>query len=636
MVWVGLLVGLLSLAAGSVDSSNPSASHALVRFDPPHCASCAALDLIWEQLEGEYPGLLSRIDCVADPETCARGGVHAPLADATTQPAHPILKWRSYDGWRRYKGAHTHESLRAYVERKLVAASRSGGPPQPSHQRSAPIRLANAIRHRSLASLLIGLAACAACIWLLRWWLRYLQSPAEEAAGSLLAVASATSTDAAADSSLYIFRVHPEKGSLSLISWVRMHTEVAYLAAEPAPASVCESSGHRPCYVIHAAATERARGAARARDARARDARAGTGGGLTPSRGASRGAVLSLKFDPRQGPAIEMLGFVELPSSECTGLTLAPRNLCGLPGGGVAAIASTADGKLFALSHAFGKPRDGLLRSLLCRWRRRRRTGALAIRSQLPQEASIRGGSLPEGQLNKGGGAFECPTGMLPLDPPSNGAANGASGLLLSGAGGLVSYTCNRASARVTCSEEPRWRCAECTIGDHPGSPRKLALRPCGGYCYALCEADEAIVLCALGSDGSLERVHTLPLATANRTKATAARAPGSALCVTADGKYVYAALGSTGELVTMRVVDERGGLEKMEALDIGTGEACVPSDLVLAGDSQQVLIMADSCAHRLTAFKRNAETGRLSKLSSVYCPAPKCMLPLRWPPQAN
>ena len=264
MVWVGLLVGLLSLAAGSVDSSNPSASHALVRFDPPHCASCAALDLIWEQLEGEYPGLLSRIDCVADPETCARGGVHAPLADATTQPAHPILKWRSYDGWRRYKGAHTHESLRAYVERKLVAASRSGGPPQPSHQRSAPIRLANAIRHRSLASLLIGLAACAACIWLLRWWLRYLQSPAEEAAGSLLAVASATSTDAAADSSLYIFRVHPEKGSLSLISWVRMHTEVAYLAAEPAPASVCESSGHRPCYVIHAAATERARGAARA------------------------------------------------------------------------------------------------------------------------------------------------------------------------------------------------------------------------------------------------------------------------------------------------------------------------------------------------------------------------------------
>ena len=62
---------------------------------------------------------------------------------------------------------------------------------------------------------------------------------------------------------------------------------------------------------------------------------------------------------------------------------------------------------------------------------------------------------------------------------------------------------------------------------------------------------------------------------------------------------------------------------------------AHTPRDIKLAGPREELLLAANQDSHSIVSFRRDVDSGALSRLSIVESPSPCCLLPLAWPPPA-
>ena len=119
-----------------------------------------------------------------------------------------------------------------------------------------------------------------------------------------------------------------------------------------------------------------------------------------------------------------------------------------------------------------------------------------------------------------------------------------------------------------------------------------------------------------------------------------------SAIIASRDGRHVYAAVRGADIIVTLRT--EQAGAKVAVVSRTPSGEAAdltgpdetrwpahTPRDIKLAGPREELLLAANQDSHSIVSFRRDADTGALTRLSIVESPSPCCLLPLAWPPPA-
>ena len=197
--------------------------------------------------------------------------------------------------------------------------------------------------------------------------------------------------------------------------------------------------------------------------------------------------------------------------------------------------------------------------------------------------------------------------------------------------------------------------------------PRHVAAHPAGAHAYCVCELDCHLLVLALRADAPPKQLQRVPLLEAAKGASkkekggaasgsgsgsgsallpTASEPASSAVRVSADGKFIYAAVRGADVIVTLRI--EKGGERVVvagrtpcgDASDLTTGDTDTPTadrhtprDLVLAGRGENVLLVANQDSHRIVSFRRDAASGKLERLCATENPSPCALLPLAWPP---
>ena len=193
--------------------------------------------------------------------------------------------------------------------------------------------------------------------------------------------------------------------------------------------------------------------------------------------------------------------------------------------------------------------------------------------------------------------------------------------------------------------------------------PRHLAAAPDGAHAYCVCELDNTVLVLRLHADRPPELKQRVALLAADggagagaggaakRGKKAAGRTPppasfASAIVASRDGRHVYAAVCGADLIVALQTAQGGARLAVVsrtpsgEAADLaGADETCwpahTPRDIKLAGAREEVLLAANQDSHSIASFRRDADTGALTRLSIVESPSPCCLLPLAWPPPA-
>jgi len=154
-----------------------------------------------------------------------------------------------------------------------------------------------------------------------------------------------------------------------------------------------------------------------------------------------------------------------------------------------------------------------------------------------------------------------------------------------------------------------------------PGSgPRHLTFHPNGEYAYLMTEfSSEVLVLKYQPEDGSfqqLQAVSTLPDDFKENNQ-------GSAIHISSDGKFVYAANRGHDSIAVFEVKPESFELSFVERIST---EGNWPRDFVL-DPSEKYLIASNQNSSNVVLYSRDKETGRLTLLDSeVKIPDPVCV----------
>lgn len=159
-----------------------------------------------------------------------------------------------------------------------------------------------------------------------------------------------------------------------------------------------------------------------------------------------------------------------------------------------------------------------------------------------------------------------------------------------------------------------------------PGSgPRHLVFHPNGEYAYLMTElSNEVIVLQydqAEGSFKELQYISTIPNDFTENSQ-------GSAIHISKDGRFVYAANRGHNSIAIFAVNQENG---KLEFVDYTPTNGDWPRDFVLDPTDEYVLVSNQNSSN-LVLYKRNKETGKLTFIQSdITVPDPVCVkfLPL-------
>ncbi|MCP8969400.1 lactonase family protein [Ectobacillus ponti] len=154
-----------------------------------------------------------------------------------------------------------------------------------------------------------------------------------------------------------------------------------------------------------------------------------------------------------------------------------------------------------------------------------------------------------------------------------------------------------------------------------PGSgPRHIVFHPNGTYAYIMTEFGSTVIAVSYNpADGSFtekQYVSTLPADfTANNQ--------GSAIHISADGRFVYAGNRGHDSIAVFSVNQDSGELTFVEHVST---EGHWPRDFVL-DPTEQFVIAANQESSNLVLFARDAETGKLRLLQSdVQVPDPVCV----------
>ncbi|PLT35504.1 lactonase family protein [Bacillus sp. V5-8f] len=154
-----------------------------------------------------------------------------------------------------------------------------------------------------------------------------------------------------------------------------------------------------------------------------------------------------------------------------------------------------------------------------------------------------------------------------------------------------------------------------------PGSgPRHLVFHPNGKYAYVMTElSNEVIALAYNNEDGSFKELQYLSAIPQDFTE----NSQGSAIRISADGRFVYA--GNRGHnSIALFAVDQETG--KLEFVEHTSTEGSWPRDFEI-DPTGKFVVASNHESHNLVLFSRNEETGRLSLVQSdVTVPYPVCV----------
>ena len=621
---------------------------AFVKFEFLPCDYCTALNTFWDKLSDLYPGVVWRVDCNAHPDVCEARSVK----EDPTKPPHlrePIIKFWTGSGFRRYSGELQPKPLLEYLQRKLtpqqneallaeaqqraMQQQREQQQQQQRQQQIAEERAQRAAQGRrtpngpadaalfatdadwKLQVLFFCLGGLFTALMALAWWLGRFPN---EQPGTFVIVGTYTQSldhvDGKGDG-LYIFRLHEETGSLTPASCIGVGVpNLSYLCAEP-PRRI--KDGWQGAYVLHAA-----------------------------SECQPEGSILTLQFDPRHAPCLKVLDHISAGGAQTchVGLVHPTRR---------AAEKATSPSPLLLASN-YG---DGTVAVLGPQFdRRRRRVDKMTRHAVLRPPADKGSNAVPARQGSPH--AHHCEAVRPPQ--PGGGAAAAEEQVLITdlGCDSVAQYALGDEAGGAPL------RLVGSFSAPAGSGPRHVAAHPAGTHAYCVCELDCHMLVLALRSDAPPKQLQRVPLlattkaakkgapsasASASAFLPTASEPAASAVRVSADGKHIYAAVRGADVIVTLRI--EKGGERVVvagrtpcgDASDLTAGDEDTPAatrhtprDLVLAGQGEGVLLVANQDSHRIVSFRRDAASGQLERLCATENPSPCALLPLAWPPQKN
>lgn len=154
-----------------------------------------------------------------------------------------------------------------------------------------------------------------------------------------------------------------------------------------------------------------------------------------------------------------------------------------------------------------------------------------------------------------------------------------------------------------------------------PGSgPRHLEFHPSLPIAYLMTEFSSEVIVLAYDSENGgfsvLQSISTLPTDFHENNQ-------GSAIHVSSDGKFVYAANRGHDSIVLFQVNDKDGLLTFIEHTST---EGNWPRDFAL-DPSEKFLLASNQESSNLVLFSRDAESGKLTLISSdIVVPDPVCV----------
>lgn len=154
-----------------------------------------------------------------------------------------------------------------------------------------------------------------------------------------------------------------------------------------------------------------------------------------------------------------------------------------------------------------------------------------------------------------------------------------------------------------------------------PGSgPRHLVFHPNHKIAYVMTEfSSEVLVLKYNSEDGSFEQLQAISTLPADFTENN----QGSAIHISSDGKFVYAANRGHDSIAIFKVDPESFQLDFVEHTST---EGNWPRDFVL-DPSEKFLIATNQNSSNVSLYSRDEETGKLTLLQSdVKVPDPVCV----------
>jgi 6-phosphogluconolactonase len=154
-----------------------------------------------------------------------------------------------------------------------------------------------------------------------------------------------------------------------------------------------------------------------------------------------------------------------------------------------------------------------------------------------------------------------------------------------------------------------------------PGSgPRHLVFHPNNTIAYLMTEfSSEVLVLKYNSEDGSFEQLQAITTLPADFTENN----QGSAIHISSDGNYIYAANRGHDSIAVFKVDPESF---KLTFVEHTSTEGNWPRDFML-DPSEKFLIAANQNSSNVALYSRDTETGRLTLLQSdVQVPDPVCV----------
>lgn len=153
----------------------------------------------------------------------------------------------------------------------------------------------------------------------------------------------------------------------------------------------------------------------------------------------------------------------------------------------------------------------------------------------------------------------------------------------------------------------------------NPGSgPRHIAFHPNGKTAYVMTEISSEVIVLNY-QDGAFEPVQYISTIPEDFT----ANNQGSAIHISADGRYVYAGNRGHDSIAVFSVNEETGELSLVE---ITSTEGNWPRDFVL-DPSETFVVASNEHSGNLVLYARDIETGKLTVLQSdVLVPEPVCV----------
>ncbi|GKU85245.1 lactonase family protein [Niallia sp. NCCP-28] len=154
-----------------------------------------------------------------------------------------------------------------------------------------------------------------------------------------------------------------------------------------------------------------------------------------------------------------------------------------------------------------------------------------------------------------------------------------------------------------------------------PGSgPRHITFHPNGKFAYIMTELSNEVISLSYNSESGkfeeLQYISTLPIDFTENSQ-------GSAIHISSDGKYVYAANRGHNSIAVFSSNSETGELVFVERVST---EGNWPRDFIL-DPTEQFIVASNEQSDTLTLFERDQVSGKLTLLQKdVHAPEPVCV----------